>query len=142
MLFKDYIKAYVDFCEEEILREIALAKRRYQRKEKKHKWECTLNERVASGIDLEKIDLTMGDYDVRLEAFLPLEETVEDDDIAKYMKLLSDRERKVVSLRLDEDLSVKQVNIYFGFERPSTSSDIYQRAIKKIRNNLKDEKGE
>ena len=142
MLFKDYVKAYVDFCEEEILREIALAKRRYQRKEKKHKWECTLNERVASGIDVEKIDLTIGDYDVKLEAFLPLEETVEDDDIAKYMKLLSNRERKVVSLRLDEDKSVKQINIYFGFTRNGTSSEIYQRAIKKIRNNLKDEKGE
>ena len=142
MLFRDFKKAYVNFCEEEVYREIALAKRRYLRKEHALKSQCTLNTKVASGIDADKVDLEIGDYDVRLEDFLPLEETVEDDNIAKNMKLLSDVEKKVVSLRLEEGMSVKEINIVLGTKRGPTSCEIYRRAIKKIKGNLNDKKGE
>ena len=43
MLFKEYKKMYVEFCEEEIMREIVLAKRRYLRKEHKAVSQCVLN---------------------------------------------------------------------------------------------------
>ena len=58
MLFRDFKKAYVNFCEEEVYREIALAKRRYLRKEHALKSQCTLNTKVASGI--EKSIITSG----------------------------------------------------------------------------------
>ncbi|MBR4567359.1 hypothetical protein IKO18_02810 [bacterium] len=142
MLFRDFKKAYVNFCEEEILREIALAKRRYLRKEHVLKSQCTLNTKVASGLDAEKIDLEIGDYDVRLEDFLPLEEIVEDENIAKNMKLLSDREKKVVSLRLEEGLSIKEINIVLGTKRINTPVEIFSRAMKKLKDGVNDEKGE
>lgn len=142
MLFRDFKKAYVNYCEEEILREIALAKRRYLRKEHALKSQCTLNTKVASGLDAEKIDLEIGDYDVRLEDFLPLEEIVEDENIAKNMKLLSDREKKVVSLRLEDGLSIKEINIVLGTKRINTPVEIFSRAMKKLKDGVNDEKGE
>ena len=142
MLFKEYMKNYVEFCDEEIAREIVLAKRRYLRKERALRLQCTLNEHNALGIDVNKLDMLVGDEDVILEDFLPLEETVEDENIAKNMKLLSDKEKKVVSLRLEEGMTVKEINIVLNTNRPSTSSDIYQRAIKKIRKNIEESKGE
>lgn len=142
MLFKDYRKSYVEFCEEEIAREIVLAKRRYLRKEKALRMQCTLNEYNALEVDVNKLDMLAGDEDIILEGFLPLEEIIEDENIAKSMKLLSDKEKKVVSLRLETGMTVKEINIVLNTNRPSTSSDIYQRAIKKIRKNIEEAKGE
>lgn len=142
MLFKDYKKSYVEFCEEEIAREIVLAKRRYLRKEKALRMQCTLNEYNALGVDVNKLDMLVGDEDIILEGFLPLEEIIEDENIAKSMKLLSDKEKKVVSLRLEAGMTVKEINIVLNTNRPSTSSDVYQRAIKKIRKNIEESKGE
>ena len=142
MLFRDFKKAYVNFCEEEVCREIALAKRRYLRKEHALKSQCTLNTKVASGIDADKVDLEIGDYDVRLEDFLPLEETVEDDNIAKNMKLLSNREKKVVSLHLEEGMTLKEINIYINASRVNTASEVFRRSIKKIKDGIENKKGE
>lgn len=135
MLFRDFKKAYVNYCEEEVYREIALAKRRYLRKEHALKSQCILNEPYIRGSEIEKIDMIPGDEDVILEDFLPLEETVEDNNIAKNMKLLSDREKKVVSLRLEEGMSVKEINIVLNTKRGPTSCEIYRRAINKIKEN-------
>ena len=73
---------------------------------------------------------------------MPLEETVEDDNIAKNMKLLSDREKKVVSLRLEEGLSIKEINIVLGTKRINTPVEIFSRAMKKLKDGVNDEKGE
>ena len=140
MLFKEYMKNYVEFCDEEIVREIVLAKRRYLRKEKKLKFQCTLNEKADADVEGDKQDMLVGKKDIFLEEFLPLEETVDNEDVAKNMKLLSKKERKVVSLRLEEDMSVKEINIYLGTNRRNTSIEIYSRAIKKIKNNVDEEK--
>lgn len=140
MLFKEYMKNYVEFCDEEIAREIVLAKRRYLRKEKMLKFQCTLNEKADAGVEGDKQDMLVGKKDIFLEEFLPLEETVDNEDVAKNMKLLSKKERKVVSLRLEEDMSVKEINIYLGTNRRNTSIEIYSRAIKKIKNNVDEEK--
>jgi len=141
MLFRDYKEAYVKFCEQEILREIDLIKRRYLRTEKRCKDECILNEKVGNS-GTEKIDLIIGEEDIPLEALLPLNETIENGNIAKNMKRLSDVEQKVVSLRLEEGMNVKEINIVLGTNRPSTSSDIFRRAIKKIKKDLDSRKGE
>ena len=141
MLFRDYKEAYVKFCEQEILREIDLIKRRYLRTEKRCKDEYILNEKVGNS-GTEKIDLIIGEEDIPLEALLPLNETIENGNIAKNMKRLSDVEQKVVSLRLEEGMNVKEINIVLGTNRPSTSSDIFRRAIKKIKKDLDSRKGE
>lgn len=142
MLFRDYKEAYVKFCEEEIIREIALARRRYLRKEHALKMQCILYESLSRGEVDYKLNSLMGNKDIVLEDFLPLEETVDNDDIAKSMKQLSNRERKVVSLRLDENMTIKEINIEIGSNRPSTSSDIYRRAIRKMQEDVNNERGE
>ena len=120
-----------------------LFKRRYLRKEKKLKFQCTLNEKADAGVEGDKQDMLVGKKDIFLEEFLPLEETVDNEDVAKNLKLLSEKERKVVSLRLEEDMSVKEINIYLGTNRRNTSIEIYSRAINKIKNNIdEDKKGE
>ena len=98
MLFKEYMKNYVEFCDEEIAREIVLAKRRYLRKEKKLKFQCTLNEKADADVEGDKQDMLVGKQDIFLEEFLPLEDTVDNENVAKNMKLLSKKERKVVIL--------------------------------------------
>jgi len=140
MLFRDYKEAYVKFCEEEIIREITLIKRRHLRKESELKSQCILNEPCFRGSDIEKIDMIVGTEDIILEDFLPLEETVEDDNIAKNMKLLSDREKKVVSLRLEENMPIKEINIVFGYKRLQTPTNIFRGAMKKLKNNENKEK--
>ena len=143
MLFKEYKKMYVEFCEEEIIREIVLAKRRYLRKEKALKEQCTLNEPVAYGSEACKIDMLVGDEDVKLEDFLPLEENIDNENISKNMKLLSEREKKVVSLRIEEGLYMKEINIYLGTSRRNTSIEIFSRAIDKFKKeNFDEKKGE
>lgn len=139
MLFRDFKKAYVNFCEEEVCREIALAKRRYLRKENALKSQCILNEPYIRGSEIEKIDMIPGDEDVILEDFLPLEETVEDDNIAKNMKLLSDREKKVVSLYFEEGLYLKEISIHINASRINTASEVYRRSIKKMKDEKKGE---
>ena len=69
---------------------------------------------------------------------MPLNETIENGNIAKNMKRLSDVEQKVVSLRLEEGMSIKEINIVLGTKRENTSSEIFSRAIKKIKKNLDD----
>ena len=86
--------------------------------------------------------MEIGDYDVRLEDFLPLEETVEDDNIAKNMKLLSNREKKVVSLHLEEGMTLKEINIYINASRVNTASEVFRRSIKKIKDGIENKKGE
>lgn len=142
MLFKEYMKNYVQFCEEEIIREIVLAKRRYLRKENVLKEQCTLNEPVAYGSEVCKIDMIVGDEDVKLEDFLPLEENVEHEIIGKNMKLLSEREKEVVSFRIEEDLSMKEINIRIGTSRRNTSIEVFSRAINKLKKENIDRKKE
>lgn len=139
MLFKDYEQMYIDYCDEEIMRRIVIAKRKYLKEEKRCKMQCTLYEREIEDADDVKEDHYVGDADVMLEDFLPLEETVENPKIAKSMKLLSPKERKVVSLRLDDDLAIKQINIIIGTKRKSGTSDVFRRAVRKIRKDINED---
>ena len=133
MLFEDYKKSYVEFCNEEIIRRIISAKRKYLREEKLRKKECILNEEDEQGV--EKFELLVDDSSDEFEKSFSLFDNAENPNIVESRKLLSPIEQKVVSLRLEEGMTVKEINIVLNTARPSTSSDIYQRAIKKIRKN-------
>lgn len=130
MLFRDYQKSFVEFCNEEIVRIIVLAKRKYLREEKKNREQCVL---LDEDYLLEEIYL---DYEKEFEEVFDLFDNIEDERILKAMKLLSPKERKVVSLRLKDIMSMDEINIILGTSRRNTSIEIYSRAIRKIKTNL------
>ena len=138
MLFKDYKKSYVEFCNEEIRKRIILEKKRYLRSEKKFYQECIINEEDEQGI--EKIELIIGSSENDFEDTLSLTDIIENINIAKIMKLLSSDEQKVVSLRYKDQFSIEEIRIVLGKKRKETSSEICSRALNKIRKNLNIEK--
>ena len=138
MLFKDYKKSYVEFCNEEIIRRIILEKKRYLRTEKKCYQECTLNEEDEQGV--EKIELVIGGSESDFEEALSLADIIENVTIAEFMKLLSSDEQKVVSWRYKDKYSIEEIRIVLGKKRKETSSEICRRALDKFRKNLNIEK--
>lgn len=137
MLFKDYKKSYVEFCREELLREIILSKRRFLRKERIKTEECILNTKNENGIEM--IDLIIGDNGLNLTSEMAFEETLENEELREAMGLLSKDERKVVSLRFRDGLNVKQINVIMGYKRYSSGSDVCQRALRKLREEVENE---
>ena len=137
MLFKEYKKMYVEFCEEEIMREIVLAKRRYLRKEHKAVSQCVLNATDEYGN--EKLEGLKGDEDVALDAVLKLHEKVENNNLAKSMKLLTAKEQEVVSLYFEDGATIEQINIRIGTRGARTPSRIRREAVDKMKNDMKGE---
>ncbi len=137
MLFNEYKKSYVDFCREELLREIILSKRRFLRKERIKTEECILNTKNENGIEM--IDLIIGDNGLNLTGEMAFEETLENEELREAMGLLSKDERKVVSLRFRDGLNVKQINVIMGYKRYSSGSDVCQRALRKLREEVENE---
>lgn len=131
MLFKEYMKSYVEFCDEEIMREIILAKRKYLREERRAKNQCVLN--ATDETDDEYIDSLVDNTDITEDNDIDFIEKIENEKLAKCVKLLSDREQKVVSLRIDKGMSIKEINIVIGTQREATSSRIYGKALKRIK---------
>ena len=131
MLFKEYMKSYVEFCDEEIMREIILAKRKYLREERRAKNQCVLN--ATDENDDEYINSLMDNTDITEDNDIDFIEKIENEKLAKCVKLLSDREQKVVSLRIDKGMSIKEINIVIGTQREATSSRIYGKALKRIK---------
>lgn len=137
MLFKEYKKMYVEFCEEEIMREIILAKRRYLRREHKAVSQCVLNATDEYGN--EKIEELKGEEDVALDGVLKLHEKVENGNLAKSMKLLTVREQEVVSLYFEDGATIEQINIKIGTKGARTPSRIRKEAMEKMKNDMKGE---
>ena len=137
MLFKEYKKMYVEFCEEEIMREIVLAKRIYLRKEHKAVSQCVLNATDEYGN--EKIEELKGEEDVALDGVLKLHEKVENGNLAKSMKLLTVREQEVVSLYFEDGATIEQINIKIGTKGARTPSRIRKEAMEKMNNDMKGE---
>ena len=131
MLFKEYMKSYVEFCDEEIMREIILAKRKYLREERRAKNQCVLN--ATDENDDEYINSLVDNTDITEDNDIDFIEKVENEKLAKCVKLLSDREQKVVSLRIDKGMSIKEINIVIRTQREATSSRIYGKALKRIK---------
>lgn len=137
MLFKDYKKSYVEFCEEEIAREIVLAKRKYLREERRAINQCVLNATDENGEEF--INSLEDKTDITEDNDIDFVDKIENEKLAKSVKLLSDREQKVVSLRIDKGLPIKEINIVIGTQREATSSRIYCKALKRIKKHYEEE---
>mgnify|MGYP003464682141 CR=1 FL=1 len=136
MLFEDYKKSYVEFCNEEIIRRIISAKRKYLREEKLRKKECILNEEDEQGV--EKFELLVDDSSDEFEESFSLFDNAENPNIVESRKLLSPIEQKVVSLRFKDLMSIEEIKIEIGCKRSATPSEICCRAVKKIKKNIDD----
>lgn len=140
MLFNDYKKSYIEFCDEEILREILLAKRRYLRVERRAVNQCVLNATDEYGN--EYVDVLENGKDITEDNDLKFVDKIENEKLFKSVKLLSDREQEVVSLRIDKDMPVKEINIVLGTKREKTASDVYVRSLKKLRKEMENDSNE
>lgn len=140
MLFNEYKKSYIEFCNEEIMKEIALAKRRYLRVERRAVNQCTLNATDEYGN--EYVDILEDGKDITEDNDLKFVDKIENPKLVKSMKLLSDREQEVVSLRIDKDMPVKEINIVLGTKREKTASDVYVRSFKKLRKEMENDSNE
>ena len=142
MQFRDYQNLLVGFVKQKMMNELILARRRYLRKEKKFVNMCTLYEIVDKDKGISRIELLVGADDLQYEEFLPFEQTIENDDIFYAMKLLSLKEKKVVSLLFKEECPFKEICNKLGTSRLKTPYEVYYRALKKMKNNINDGKGE
>lgn len=140
MLFNDYKKSYIEFCDEEILREILRAKRRYLRAERRAVNQCVLNATDEYGN--EYVDVLEDGKDITEDNDLKFVDKIENEKLFKSVKLLSDREQEVVSLRIDKDMPVKEINIVLGTKREKTASDVYVRSLKKLRKEMENDSNE
>lgn len=74
--------------------------------------QCILNATDESG---EKFINSLEDKtDITEDNDIDFVDKIENEKLAKSVKLLSDREQKVVSLRIDKCLPIKEINIVIG----------------------------
>ena len=93
--------------------------------------QCVLN--ATDENDDEYINSLVDNTDITEDNDIDFIEKIENEKLAKCVKLLSDREQKVVSLRIDKGMSIKEINIVIGTQREATSSRIYGKALKRIK---------
>ncbi len=122
------------------MREIILAKRRFLREERRAVSQCILNATDEYGN--EYIEILEDVKDITEDNKLDFVDKIENEKLVKSMKLLSEREQKVVSLRLDKDMPVKEINIILGTKREKTASDVYVRSLGKLRKEIRKEDNE
>ena len=137
MLFREYQKLFMDFFDEEIKREAVLSKRRYLTKERKLRRMCILDETVEQDGVITKGETIMGKPDVEIEEFLPLDQSVSNDELSKSMKLLSPKERKVVSFRYKDKLTYQEMCPLIETKRVNTAHDAVMRAMGKLAKMMK-----
>lgn len=143
MLFNEYKNLFFEFCDKTIRKEIHRSRTRYNYAEEKCIALCTLNVRAEDDSDEEVVDLLEGEIDVNIDPLLPFVETIDNDEVAKFLKLLSVKEQDVVSLRLRYLVPIKSVNCYLRSNRKQATTRVFKRAINKLKKNLNvDEKGE
>ncbi len=138
MYLNDYQESYVEFCTEEILREITLSKRRFLRDEKFHKAQCTLNEKFDN--EVEGVELIIDPNSSNFDDNFDFEDNIENEQLVKGMKLLSSREKKVVSLRYRDNYQIDEIRIVLGVKSLSIPHKICERAHCKIRNKMEGKK--
>ena len=130
---EDSKKMFIEFCRNYLLRAMRNSKQRYIRKERKKVSECILNARNSYGN--EYANLIVGDLDIDMEQFLKFPENIEDRDLYFAIQKLSDVEKDVVAYRLDGYRFV-EINRLMNFKRNTTTGEIFNRAIKKIRKSM------
>ena len=143
MLCREYKKLFFEFCDFEIRKEMYRTRNRDNYINGKWRSICTLNKRADEDSDEEEIDLLIGEVDIDIEGILPLIDSINDEVIYKsFKKLLSEKEQKVVSLRLKYKVPMKTINRLIGTKRRQTSTRIFNTALGKIKNDYENKKGE
>ena len=111
MLCREYKKLFFEFCDFEIRKEMYRTRNRDNYINGKWRSICTLNKRADEDSDEEEIDLLIGEVDIDIEGILPLIDSINDEVIYKsFKKLLSEKEQKVVSLRLKYKVPMKTIS--------------------------------
>ena len=128
---EDSKKMFIEFCRNYLFRAMRNSKQRYIRKERKKISECILNAKNSYGDEYE--NLIIGDLDVDMNQFLKFSENIENEKLYLAFHLLLPIEQEIVCYRLD-GYSYKEINKIFNFKRVKTSCEIYNRAIRKMRN--------
>lgn len=128
---EDSKKMFIEFCRNYLLRAMRNSKQRYIRNERKKISECILNAKNSYGN--EYANLIIGDLDVDMDQFLKFPENIENEKLYLAFHLLLPIEQEIVCYRL-EGYSYKEINKIFNFKRVKTSCEIYNRAIRKMRN--------
>lgn len=128
---EDSKKMFIEFCRNYLLRAMRNSKQRYIRNERKKISECILNAKNSYGN--EYANLIIGDLDVDMDQFLKFPENIENEKLYLAFHLLLPIEQEIVCYRLD-GYSYKEINKIFNFKRVKTSCEIYNRAIRKMRN--------
>ncbi|MBQ9315068.1 MAG: hypothetical protein IJ220_08800 [Clostridia bacterium] len=143
MLYREYKKLFFEYCDSEITKELYRTRKRDNYINGKWRSLCTLDQRAEEDSTENVVDLLVGEVDINIEPLLPLIENVTDERIVRlFKKLLSEKEQKVVSLRLKYKVPMKIINELINTTRKQTSTRIFNTAIEKLKNEVDKTKGE
>lgn len=143
MLYQKYKKLFFEFCDSEINKELYRTRKRDNYINGKWRNLCTLDQKAEEDSTECVVDLLVGEIDINIEPLLPLIENITDERIVRtFKKLLSEKEQKVVSLRLKYKVPLKAINNVINTEKKDGSWRVYDRAISKLKNEVDKSKGE
>lgn len=143
MLYKEYKRLFFEYCDSEITKELYRTRNRDNYINGKWKSLCILDKKISEESSERVVDLIVGDVDINIEPLLPLIENITDERIVRpFKKLLSEKEQKVVSLRLKYKVPMKIINELINTTRKQTSTRIFNTAIEKLKNEVDKTKGE
>lgn len=130
MFSNDNEQMYINFCRKFLLRAMKNSKQRYMRTEKKKRNECILNTKNIFGTEYSQ--LIIGAVDIDFEEFLKFPENIENENLYIAFQRLSKIEKDVIKYRL-EGYKFKEINKFLNIKRETTSGEIFNRALKKMR---------
>ena len=143
MLNEEYKRMFFEYVDSEINKELYRTRKRDNYINSKWKSLCTLDKMAEEDSDESVVDLLVGEIDINIEPFLPLIENIADEQIVRHFrKLLSEKEQKVVSLRLRYQVPMKKINEKLNTNRKQTATRIFNTAIEKLKNENDKRKGE
>ena len=143
MLYREYKRLFMEYCDSEINKELYRTRNRDNYINGKWRSLCTLDQMAEEDSSERVVDLLVGEVDINIEPLLPLIENIADERIVRpFKKLLSEKEQKVVSLRLKYKVPMKLINELINTTRKQTSTRIFNTAIGKLKNEVDKTKGE
>ena len=143
MLYREYKRLFIEYCDSEINKELYRTRKRDNYINGKWRSLCTLDQMADEDSSERVVDLLIGEVDINIEPLLPLIENIADERIVRpFKKLLSEKEQKVVSLRLKYKVPMKLINELINTTRKQTSTRIFNTAIGKLKNEVDKTKGE
>ena len=143
MLYREYKKLFFEYCNSEITKELYRTRNRDNYINGKWRSLCTLDQRAEEDSTENVVDLLVGEVDINIEPLLPLIENITDERIVRlFKKLLSEKEQKVVSLRLECKIPLATINNVINTVKKDGAWRVYDRAISKLKNNAENKKGD